>query len=207
MKITAQTKLTKDCFKDFSYRDSDFDNWLPKGQPAMSGEVSVKILGKAMTFLEMAQEYLGTTDIEKIKKHTLTLPMVEEMVKNNASELDTKGYANFFFVESDAFLSVSVGRVHRGGRGWRAGVLSLGDGTRWDAGDRLFLRNFGTLEHSDTPALSEAIAIVEKAGYEVTWPTLSKKLQNFASKYRCGDKPGYFEGLANVAEEHFIGKK
>ena len=173
MNLTTPTKATKDCFKGFSYRDSDFDNWLPKVQPAQSGDITIKQNQKEMTFLEMAQEYLGTTDVEEIKKHTLTLPMVEELVKNHESELRTDGCANFFFVE-DNKEGVSVGYVFRGGRAWRARVNSLGLGSRWGAGDRFLLRDLeeaSTLRPSDPVlGLDAAIKMVKDAGYVIYKP-------------------------------------
>ncbi len=143
MKI--KSKPTKDCFKDFWYRDSDFDNLLPKTQPAQEGEITVLTPGKEMTFLEMAQEFLGTQDPEKIKKYCLTLPMVEEIIATRENELETTGYANFFFVENkDGGVSVA-GVFRRGvGRPWDARVDELADVYRWYADDRLVVCNLET---------------------------------------------------------------
>ena len=160
MKITSLQKKTKDCFKDFYYRDSRFDTWLPKNQPAQSGEITVLQNKKEMTFLEMAQEYFGTTDIEELKKHALTLPMVEEMIAKHKSELGVTGWGNFFFMENKDG-SVSVGSVARVERAWFAYVYRLGDYYRWSADNRLLVRNLGTLESSGPLTLEARITSLE----------------------------------------------
>lgn len=146
MNIKAPKKNTKDCFKDFYYRDSNFDAWLPKVQPARAGDVTVLELTKEMTFLEMAEHFLGTTDPKEIRKHALTLPMVEKMVESaDTNGMHTNGYGNFFFVENEDG-SVSVGRVGRGvgDRRCRADVYELSDGDRWRADFRLVVCNLDT---------------------------------------------------------------
>ncbi len=147
--MKTKSKLTKNCFKDFWYRDSDFDTLLPKEQPAREGEITVHTLGKEMTFLEMAQAFLGTQDPNEIKKHCLTLPMIEEMIATRENELETTGWANFAFVENKDG-GVSVADVYRYGdvRPWRAGVYELASGNRWCADYRLMV-----LATSDTRAL------------------------------------------------------
>lgn len=149
MNMKSPAKLTENCFKDFWYRDSDFDHWLPKKQPAQEGEITVLTLGKQMTFLEMAQEFLGTQDPKEIKKYCLTLPMIEEMVKNHSVELDTNGYGNFAFVDNgdpDGENPVSVAHVYRGdgARPWYAYVYELANSACWRADDRLMVCNLDT---------------------------------------------------------------
>lgn len=154
IQLTAPEKNTKDCFKDFVYRDSDFDALLPKKQPEQSGAVSVIIRDKNQTFLEMAQEYLGTQDPHKIKQYCLTLPMVEKLIEEHSNELRTDGYANFFFVETgNEDNPVSVACVDRGDSRWCAHVSWLGYDCRWDAAFRLLVRNLDTRVLSDTRTL------------------------------------------------------
>lgn len=177
IQMRAPAKLTKDCLAGSSwyYRDSDLDAWLPKKQPAQEGKVTVIIRDKEQTLLEMAQEYLGTTDPEKIKPYCLTLPMAEKMIEERSAELRTDGYANFFFVETgNEEEPVSVADVDRGDPRWYANVRRLGSDDRWHADRRLLVCNLDTktlggLEpvldfDSD---LSVAIAKVKGAGYEV----------------------------------------
>lgn len=162
MKITALSKKTKDCFTTYRYRDSDFDTWLPKIQPALDGEITVIILDSEMTFLEMAQKHFGTQDPEIIKRHALTLPMVEELVEKYSNELNTDGYGNFFFVETGSEDNpVSVGNGNRGVRGWNVGVYRLDNGHRWSAGNRLLVRNLRILEPSETLSLEQRIKAIE----------------------------------------------
>lgn len=201
MKITTSQKKTSECFKDFYYRVSYIDSWLPKTQQKCEGDVSVITLDKPMTFLEMAQEYLGSTDVEVIKKHTLTLPMVEELISKHKDSLNTDGYGNLFFVESED--GVSVGFVYRDSRDWNAHVYRLDDGYRWSAGNRLLVRNLGTLESSDTLTLDRALEIVKGAGYEVISLTLAKKFQQFRAKRGNGSGDDYWQGLEEIATKHF----
>ena len=151
--MKTSQKLTTDCFKDFGYRNSDIDKWLPKEHPAQDCEITIIKPETDMTFLEMAQKYLGTTDPKEIKKHCLTLPMVEEMIKNaDTNGMVTNGYGNFFFTE-DGDGSVSVGHVDRVGSRWGARVFRLDYGGRWGADDRLLVCNLSgasTLEPLDT---------------------------------------------------------
>src|SRR3990167_3847238 len=151
MKITAPQKETKDCFKNFGWRD-DMDTLLPITQKAQKGEVSVIQLETEMTFLEMAQKYIGSTDPKKIKKHTLTLPMVEVVIEYHSDKLRTDGWGNLAFVEnSDG--SVSVLNVGRSGGRWHGYVYRLDGGSRWSAEDRLLLRSSDTT----TPGSSETV--------------------------------------------------
>jgi hypothetical protein len=163
MKIIAPAKNTKNCFKDFYYRDLDLDAWLPENQPKISGEITVIQLTEELTFLEMAKKYLGSTGTEVIKKHTLTLPMVEEMVTKHKDELKTDGYANFFFTE-DKDGSVSVGFVHRCDRVWNAHVSRLDNDHRWYAGYRFLVRNLDAskLGNSDTSAITSLEACIKE---------------------------------------------
>lgn len=153
MKLTSPKKPTKDCFTDFAYRSSYFDTWLPKTQPAQKGEITVWQFPKPMTFKEIAVHFFGSDDIEVIKKHVLTLPMVEKMIAERASELETSGWNNFFFVKNDDG-GVSVGYVRRDERRWRAIVSELSRGSRWSADGRLLVCNLDTGVGSDALALS-----------------------------------------------------
>lgn len=170
--MKTSKKLTEDCFagKEFSYRDNDFDNWLPKTQPAKEGNVTVHQLPRPMTFKEMAQHFLGSDDIEVIKKHTLTLPMVEQMIKTGESELETTGWGNFYFLEN-AEGGVSVGFVRRDVPRWHAGVYELGYSGQWLADRRLLVCNLDskTLEPS-VPDLELRVEKLEKilAHYNLT---------------------------------------
>jgi hypothetical protein len=161
---SSSAKKSKACFTStlWVYRDSDIDTWLPKEQAAQAaGSVGVYQLQnpKGTTFREMAlaavQAALGTSDEEiigRLKEHglTLTLPAIESMVERQESGEDvglrTDGYANFAFLE-DAAGSVSVIYFYRRGRRWNANVNRLGNDNRWNADNRLLLRN------SDTRAL------------------------------------------------------
>lgn len=158
---------TKDCFKDFTWRDADIDAWLPKNQKdSLVGKITSHKLQVPLTFLEMAQRFIGTTDIEKIKEHTLSLPMIDVLVKKQENGEDvglrTDGYANFFFVEN-ADGSVSVLGVYRYDGGWYARVGRLGCGFGWDAGRCLLLRNSDALAlGSSEPALTLISEIEER---------------------------------------------
>lgn len=140
--MKAPKKLTKDCFKDFAYRDSSFDSLLPKVQPAQEGEITVLQLPHDMTFKEMATHFFGSDDITVIKKHVLTLPMVEKMIAERENELETMGWGNFAFMENkDGSVSVAYVPRYGIGRSWYAYVLVLAYGLRWDAGVRLIVSN------------------------------------------------------------------
>lgn len=173
-KITAKAKATKDCFKDFYYRDSYLNKWLPKEQPAREGEVTVLSLDKEMTFLEMAEHFLGTKDPAEIKKYTLTLPMVEKLVENaEANGLRIDGWGNFFFVEN-ADGSVSVANVNRNASQWNVNVNELADSYRWHADNRLMVWQLDTRANLDSMTLPieenevlAAIECVKAAGYQV----------------------------------------
>ena len=170
MKITAPAKLTKHCFKDFAYRNSNIDVWLPEKQPKQSGEVTVIVRTKDQTFIEMAEQYIGSSDPAILKKHTLTLPMVEKLIQDaEANGLCTDGWGNFFFVE-DKDDGVSVARVNRDGSRWYADVHRLGRDRRWDAGIRLLVRNVDAskLGRSDTFSLEQAVQMCKEAGYKVS---------------------------------------
>ncbi len=155
--MKTKSKLTKDCFKDFSYRDSDFDTLLPKKQPAKEGKITVHQLPRDMTFTEIATHFFGSDDIETIKKHTLTLPMIEEMIATRENEMETTSWANFAFVENkDGGVSVAdVYRNDGAGRHWDASVRGLASGYRWDADNRLLVCNLDTktLQNSDPSAV------------------------------------------------------
>lgn len=171
IQLTAPKKNTKDCFMDFAYRDSDFDALLPKKQPEQSGAVSVIIRDKDQTFLEMAQEYLGTQDPHKIKQYCLTLPMVEKLIEEHSDELRTDGYANFFFVETGNDKDpVSVAIVSRVTSGWYAGARRLGRGRRWFADFRLLVANLdtSTLGNSD-PVLGDFTALEKRVADLEAW--------------------------------------
>lgn len=156
-------KPTSACFKDFGYRDSDFDAWLPATQPEKEGTVTVHGLPRAMTFKEMAVHFFGSSDPAVIKQHTLTLPMVEEMIDTRESELKTDGYANFFFVEK-ADGGVSVACVFRGdgARPWGAGVRGLSYDRRWYADHRLLVCSLDSVALEPSVPVSDLEARVAK---------------------------------------------
>ncbi len=156
--LTAPAKATKDCFTDF-YRDPSLDTLLPKEQPAQSGDITTIKLNKEQTFLEMAQEYLGTTDPKKIEKHCLTLPMVEKIIAEYPNELHTNGRLNFFFVKSKD--GVSVVDAARGYQRWGAVVYRLKDSYHWRVGDIFLVRNLGHSESSDSLSLESRVAELE----------------------------------------------
>ena len=162
--LTTPAKETSECFvgKNWGYRDSDFDNWLPMFQPSQESTVSVVKLERAMTFREMAKEYLGSDDIEVIKKHTLTLPMFEELVKNaEENGFETSGCGNFGFVEN-ADGSVSVACVRRGGPRWHSVVVRLDHGYAFDAGRRLLVCNLDTKTLKPLAPVSDLESRIEK---------------------------------------------
>ncbi len=152
-------KKTAKCFSDsrYAYRDTDFDNWLPKNQPNADACVITTLApSRDWTFAEVAATVLGIggvgTDIKLLGEaliengHTMTLAQTEEMVeKTEAGEktgMKTDGYGNFCFVEtSDPKNPVSVGSVYRVRREWRADVVRLDFGFRWVAVNRLLVRN------------------------------------------------------------------
>lgn len=186
MKIITQTKLTKDCFKDFGYRNSCLDTWLPKEQPARAGEVSVHVFSERLTFKEMAKKFLGTDALDVVKQHCLTLPMVEEMIVNHSDQLNQDGYINFFFVENEDD-SVSVARVsrHAGDRRWRADVYEFAYDDRWYAGHRLVVCNLDTqtLESSDPIKLT-----VSTYTHRTTGITFTKKEDGTVTIFNKGSK-------------------
>ncbi|MFA5942240.1 MAG: hypothetical protein WC798_01020 [Candidatus Paceibacterota bacterium] len=157
-------KKTKKCFTGsrWTYRDSDFDNWLPADQPnADACTITTLAPSREWTFIEAAVAVLGiigidtNTDVATIGEylikqgHTMTLAEAEEMVekteKSEETGMRTDGYGNFFFIETgNPKNPVSVGYVSRDGRGWGAGVRSLGRGYRWSADYRLLVRNLDT---------------------------------------------------------------
>lgn len=154
----VQGKKTKQCFPKprYAYRDGDFDSWLPASQPN-ADECVITTLAPSQdwTFAEAVATVLGIgagTDVVLLGNlliqhgHTITLAQGEEMVEKTEHDektgMRTDGYGNFFFVETgDPRNPVSVGYVIRVERDWSADVSSLADGYRWDAGDRLLVRN------------------------------------------------------------------
>ncbi|MFZ1075205.1 MAG: hypothetical protein WAN50_02430 [Minisyncoccia bacterium] len=150
-------KPTKKCFtaSRYAYRDSDFDGWLPKEQPeAAACTITTLTPSRDATFAQWAAFVLGVpadTSIEKLaallieRGHTMTLAQAEAMVEATESKpgntgMRTDGWANWFFVE-DKNGSVSVAGVNRGDSRWNADVSRLGNDDRWDADDRLLVRN------------------------------------------------------------------
>jgi len=154
-------KKTDKCFtgKRWSYRDGDIDRWLPAQQctqAACSTGVYQLQNSQGTTFREMAATALkigsgSALDLLakalKEQKLTFTLSAIEQLVERQESGEDTglrtDGYANFFFVE-DSNGSVSVLNVNRNNGRWDANVSRLVKGDRWDAEDRLLLRNSDT---------------------------------------------------------------
>lgn len=151
----AETK-TRTRFAGYTYRDSDFDNWLSATQPK-SDACAITTLGlkKDWLFAEAARALPGvseTSDIAALGRsliangYTMTLAQAEDMVertkRNETTGMRTDGWGNFFFVETgDENNPVSVGYVDRRGSRWSASVLRLGSGRRWGAGYRLLVRN------------------------------------------------------------------
>ena len=150
-------KKTKSCFAGSRYpynRDADFDNWLPASQPNMTAcTISTLAPSQDWTFVEAAAVILNvpiTTPIKQIgqmlieRGHTMTMPQGEVMIEKTESgektDMPTNGYGTFFLVENEDG-SVSVGRVSRVERVWRAYVHRLGHYTRWYADYRLLIRN------------------------------------------------------------------
>jgi len=158
-------KRTKDCFTKmwyrycdpntkmrYRYRDPNLDLWLHLKQEARaSGKATVWQLLKGLTFIEMVQNLLKTSETNRKKlsklliegNHTFTLPEIEALIeRQEAGEnigLFVNGYANFLFTEgSDG--NVFVVCAYRDGRQWRVGLLRLGFVNRWSAGLRLFSR-------------------------------------------------------------------
>ncbi len=91
--IAVGLKQTKDCFTykmRYGYHDPNLDLWLPLEQKARaSGKATVWQLLEKLTFIEMAQNLLKTseTDIKKLSKlliegnHTFTLLEIEALIK------------------------------------------------------------------------------------------------------------------------------
>ena len=157
----TKTKPTTNCFTDtarYYYRDNDLDRYLPKNQSDQAeSQFGVLPLTETTTFKEFAESVLGTQgDLKTLAKllqqrgYTTTLPAIEVLNERQESGEDTglltNGWANFFFVDNEDGESVSVVYVPRSGRLWSVCQNSFGDGRRWFAGYRFFLRNFlGTL--------------------------------------------------------------
>lgn len=152
-----KTYKVKKCFQSFGYRDSDLDSWLSKELPIVEdGKVSYKTLEKDMTFKEMVQEFLGSTDIEVIKNHSFSLQQIEKMTKDPEKyRLLTNGYANIFLIiDGDKVFGLSVLRRDD----WRVFICSFGYVGVWSPGRRFFSRNsplesktLGTLDTSLLP--------------------------------------------------------
>ncbi len=151
-------KKTRKCFvgSRYTYRDNDFDNWLPANQPSADACVITTLASEQdWTFAEAAAKVLGVgagTNIILLGKaliengHIMTLAQAEEMIEANEHGENTgmhrDGRGNFFFVETeDENNPVSVGGVGRVERAWVAYVGWLVSGDRWDAGGRLLVRN------------------------------------------------------------------
>ncbi|MDO8576422.1 MAG: hypothetical protein Q7R90_03845 [bacterium] len=138
----------------YGYRDPDIDRWLPKMQPARKAtKVAVYAFGKDMTFAIMARavvkvgEDVPLDEVGKLlkkRKHTLTLPQLDILVKKQEAGEDvglrTDGWGNFVFVENEDG-SVSVADVGRDGGRWDRDVRGLGRGGVWDRVSRLVLSN------------------------------------------------------------------
>lgn len=151
--ITAKRKAN--CFVDkyrYYYRDGNLVNWLPETQAEQSAtSFSVNELLKKSTFKAMAEEIVGEKgNIKKIsqilisRKHTTSLPAIESLIeRQDGGEnvgLQTDGRSNFFFVEN-VDGGVSVIYMFRADVQWFVHVFRLGNGRRWYAGDRVFVRN------------------------------------------------------------------
>ncbi len=154
-------KKTTKCFlrPRYTYRDNDFDNWLPANQPkADACAIATLAPSRCWRFAESVAAILGIgagTDISLLGKllvehgYTMTLVQVEEMVEKTENGVKTEmrvdGYGNFFFAETgNPRNPVSVGRVYCSGCAWRARAYSFGAGLHWLADDHLLVRNCGT---------------------------------------------------------------
>jgi hypothetical protein len=150
-----KTYQTKNCFKNKSivWRDSDIDSWLSPTLPVFPKEKSIGHfnLTRLMTFKEIAREFMGSDDIEKVKPHCFSLQEIEKMLVKKDKKLLTNGYSNIFFVESngEVFGCGAYWRDDRWpGYGWRVLVYRFVDARRCSAGHRFFSRNLdsGKLE-------------------------------------------------------------
>ena len=147
-------KKTAECFRKscWSYRDSDFDSWLPAEQLATKAQsISAHRFATQSTFIEMARAALKVDPDFPIEgltillfRHVLTLPQLEQLVDKQESGVDvglrTDGYTNFAFVENSEG-GVSVAGVDRDVAGWGGGVYRLDRDVRWDRVGRLLLSN------------------------------------------------------------------
>jgi len=142
-----KTYLVKDTFKDKSiaWRDSDLDNYLAKELPMLpkARSISYSDLTRGITFKEIAKEFIGSDDIEKVKPHCFSLQEIEKMLVKKDKQLLTNGYSNIFFVESNGkvFGLRADWRGDWSGRGWYVRVRRFDNGLGWFAGYRFFSRN------------------------------------------------------------------
>lgn len=152
----TSAKNTAECLVGniYGYRDPDIDRWLRKTQLARKAtKATVYAFAKDMTFATMARAVVKVGEdvpLEKVakllkkRKHTLTLPQLDLMVKRQEAGDDvglrTDGWGNFAFVENEDG-SVSVVDVDRDGGRWDRRVDSLGSGRVWRAVGRLVLSN------------------------------------------------------------------
>lgn len=152
-------KPTKKCFAGprWAYRDGNLDHWLPTGQPdALACSVTTFVSSRERTFAKVAEKIVGLSIPGASTKllghelirlgHTMTLAQAEEMVeateRGEKTGMCTRCWGNFIFVETgDEKDPVSVLRVYRSGRRWRAHVYRLDYGCMRDAEYRLLLRN------------------------------------------------------------------
>ena len=155
----VEGKGTSKCLSSslWGYPSGDFDRWFPVNQPDADACVISTLVahenwrifaGTAVAILGIdagtSTQMLGKALIEN--GHTMTLAQADEMVEKTESgdntDMRTNGYGNFFFVETgDENDPVSVGCVFRDERVWRANIRGLGRGNRWNAVDRLLVRN------------------------------------------------------------------
>ena len=136
--ITVQPKcVVASVFTDtsiFAWRDSDFDNLLPKTLPA---SIEVKVSGVELT--------KTTTEAELIKNSKpFTNPLqIEALIlrteKGEKTGLVTNDYANIFFLKTgDSVFSV---RARRHGHEWAVHLDHFDAGRGWRAERRFFSGN------------------------------------------------------------------
>lgn len=145
-----------DCFKVgngvYDYRDSDFDGWLPKEIRAVgAGIASTFELVEPLTLKEMAEAHLGITGShDELKKALIeqgkcwSPKQIDDLLRNcergkNPLKLRTDKWVNLFFMQvgNDVFAVCA----HWGPSGWYVSISEFASADRWDAENRVSLRN------------------------------------------------------------------
>lgn len=164
IKVAAtKGKKTADCFTNktrYYNPDPDLVNWFADQPDQEASEFSVQQLAVPGTFKQVVESFLGVSgEISVLAKtlrergHVTTLPVIELLVKRQEAgedvDLQTDGWANFFFVEEKKEKEkedpgVLVVYVYRNAGRWDVRVRRLGSDFVWDGGDRFFFRNSGS---------------------------------------------------------------